>query len=101
MTTTNTLRTEIENNKLEIARLYEEFGNMEDVVKATSKKVDDMEAAPMEAYTQAECDAIYAEHSKASAEWDEIERKMKTLEKVNDYLERALWELETIEEIED
>lgn len=97
MTTTNTLRTEMENNKLEIARLTEKFNLMEDVVKATSKKVDDMEAAPMEAYTQAECDAIYAEHNKASAEWDEIERKIKTLEKVNDYLKRALWELEEIE----
>jgi predicted nucleic acid-binding Zn-ribbon protein len=97
MTTTNTLRTEMENNNLEIARLTEKFNLMEDVVKATSKKVDDMEAAPMEAYTQAECDAIYAEHSKASAEWEEIERKIKTLEKVNDYLKRALWELEEIE----
>jgi predicted nucleic acid-binding Zn-ribbon protein len=97
MTTTNTLKTEMENNNLEIARLTEKFNLMEDVVKATSKKVDDMEAAPMEAYTQAECDAIYAEHSKASAEWEEIERKIKILEKVNDYLKRALWELEEIE----
>lgn len=101
MTTTETLRTEMENNKLEIARLTEQFNLMEDVVKATSKKVDDMENAPMEVYTQAECDAIYAEHHKAITEWDEIERKIKTLEKVNDYLERALWELESIEEIED
>ncbi len=101
MTTTNTLKTEMENNNLEIARLTEKFNLMEDVVKAISKKVDDMEAAPMEAYTQAECDAIYAEHHKACTEWDEIERKIKTLEKVNEYLERALWELDSIEEPEE
>jgi predicted nucleic acid-binding Zn-ribbon protein len=98
MTSTNTLRTEMENNKLEIARLTEEFDRMEDVVEATSKKVEDMENAPREAYTQAECDAIYAEHNKASAEWEEIERKIKTLRNVNDYLKRALWALEEIED---